>query len=450
VPDVDSGAAETYLRLLAERKLRLALTEAEPSYGVESSTAAHVLRRVAGALITVGALGEATADEIQWQLDLALKVRLRRAQRRAYGVSMPAPPVSPRGAVAQRAVVTGIRLPVPDGSARLLSYAQTGSIGMFMVIVRLRRRSITPRDHPLNTFTATDDRGNSYRLRFSDSSRDPDVQDGPFILSPDPPPGLRWLEVSGPEVPACRVDLPSAPNQHGVATATARGAGELLLARIAATLLAEVPEFPPELRRTIIATGWGTSFHAATCLGDIVAGLRAAGALSADSPLPGQLAALCESLGVTDHGVTDRQRPRELPEHWESLLAYFLRRTQDARLPEDSASIALTLPEVDGIRFAVLGLHNTRFTSTLHVHASGLPSGGPTNLLPVIWLRDSGGRWHATKAASGGPLEVADGALMRLTVVPPLAKVSWIEVVVSGQSAEVRATIPLPWEGDRG
>jgi hypothetical protein len=102
---------------------------------------------------------------------------------------------------------------------------------------------------------------------------------------------------------------------------------------------------------------------------------------------------------------------------------------------------------VDGIVFAVLGLHNTDGISILHVHASGL-SPGRGGLLPVIWLRDSAGRWHVT-SASPGP-ETGGEATMRLVVVPPVARTTWIEVVVAGRTAQARATVPLRWGDQHG
>lgn len=40
-----------------------------------------------------------------------------------------------------------------------------------------------------------------------------------------------------------------------------------------------------------------------------------------------------------------------------------------------------------------------------------------------------------------------DGVALRVEVVPPLSRATaWIEVLAAGQSAEVRATLPLYWE----
>jgi hypothetical protein len=334
---------------------------------------------------------------------------------------------------------------MPNGSLRVLSYARTGSGGLFTVVAWLRRRAMSGIAHPLDQFTATDDTGTGYRLHFAGRGG-PDIWDGPLILNPGPPPGLRWLEITGPGTPGRRVDLIAGREPDCVVRSASLSAGEQLLHNVAADLLADLPEFPPEVRRTMTAASLGLSVHAATGLKDIVAGLEAAGTLSPDSPLPGQLAALCEVLGISDHGVLVQRVP-ELPEPWQSLLAHYLRRTIDAAPPDGCAGIALTLPEVDGIVFAILGLRNTDGATVLHTHASGLPPTG-TDLLPVIWLRDSAGRWHVTDAGTGRGN--SGEATMWLAVVPPVARATWIEVVVAGRTAQARATTPLHWGDHRG
>ena len=108
------------------------------------------------------------------------------------------------------------------------------------------------------------------------------------------------------------------------------------------------------------------------------------------------------------------------------------------------------LPELDGIRLAILGLHNYQDRSVLHMHASGPRCDtlhGPDELYPwaTIRVRDSGGHWHATRTIgrSGMDGEVA----LRVEVVPPLSRAdAWIELLAAGRSAEVRATLPLHWE----
>jgi hypothetical protein len=428
---------------------RAAHAEAVSPSAISESIA---VSRVAHAFTAVGAFDDAaTVDAIQENLSLALRFRLHQyrpvpyagfwATQRESGWKYPA---GERPApVPQLVIAARLRLPIPHGSLRVLSYARTGSGGQLTVVVRLHRRILSGRTPPLDQFTAIGDNGTRYSLRF-DGSGGPDEWDGPLVLVPSPPAGLRWLEIAGPGTPARRIDLTAARGPDRVVTPASLSAGEQFLNSIAARLLADIPDFPPEVRRKMAASSLAFSVHAATCLGDIVAGLELAGALPPDSALPGQLSVLCESLGIDDHGMRHRRLPAELPGSWESLLVHYLRRTHDARPPDGCAGIALTLPEVDGIVFAVLGLQNTNGTSVLHMHASGLPTRPSDELLPVIWLRDSAGRWHVTKARFGS--EISGEATVRLAVVPPLTSASWIEVVASGRTAEVKATVPLHWE----
>ena len=104
-------------------------------------------------------------------------------------------------------------------------------------------------------------------------------------------------------------------------------------------------------------------------------------------------------------------------------------------------------PEVDGITLAILGLHNWRGRTFVHMHASGPMSHGPGELYywPVTWIRDSGGHWHATRI--WGRSGIDGGTALRMEVIPPLSHATtWIEVVTTGRSAEARARLPLRWE----
>jgi len=83
-----------------------------------------------------------------------------------------------------------------------------------------------------------------------------------------------------------------------------------------------------------------------------------------------------------------------------------------------------TLPELDGITLAILGLHNCQGRTVVHMHASG-----PMNQVcymspklyywPVTWIRDNGGRWHATRNPRQSGID--GGTALRVEVVPPLS-----------------------------
>ena len=186
-------------------------------------------------------------------------------------------------------------------------------------------------------------------------------------------------------------------------------------------------------------------------LGDIIAGLEAADVLSPLSPVPAQLAALCASLGIGGHGIAVAPAD-DLPEPWFSLLAHYQRRKPDTAPVRDGyAAVAAALPEIDGIRLALLGLHNSEGNTYLHALARGMtaedhprPLGVDPNFPLSVWLRDSGGRWHAARPA--GWHRAGHECAVRLRLVPPLTRpMPWIEVLAGGRSAEVRTKLPLRW-----
>ncbi len=142
----------------------------------------------------------------------------------------------------------------------------------------------------------------------------------------------------------------------------------------------------------------------------------------------------------------------ELPEPWVSLLAHYQRRKQDPALPRDGhAAVAAALPELDGVRLALLDLHNFDGVTFLQVLAKGLapeehhgPFGFDLYFPLSVWVRDGGGRWHATRP-SGWHRTDGEYAL-RLQLLPPLPRsAEWIEVKAAGQAAQARVRLPLRW-----
>ena len=112
--------------------------------------------------------------------------------------------------------------------------------------------------------------------------------------------------------------------------------------------------------------------------------------------------------------------------------------------------MATALPELDGVRLVLLGLHNCDGGTWVDALAlGGLPGQqhGPPGVdmaFPLsVWVRDAG-RWHVAR-----PSVWFDGggeAALTLRLTPPLTRSpAWIEVRAAGQSAEVRATVPLGW-----
>ena len=442
--------------------------------GVSGEQLARVAR-VARVLTAVGALDDEVAGQILGDFELALAVRQAGSGRRlgpGPGSWRRSSPIRPQsgppagsgtgagpGAAPARVVRLGQVIPVPSedvsGEVYLLSYAQTVSGPQLSLFARARPRSVRPvmQEWPgasrLEQFTATDDRGTGYQMKVRDLGGGPDGWT--LMLHPGPPYDLRWLDLATtPGEPAVRIDLnPSAraPQEATVTVGAATASpGEHLLHAAAARLLTA----PPAVPAVPAAPGPGPLATAADGLGDVIAALQAAGAVSPLSPVPGQLAALCACLHLTSHGIT-APPACNLPEPWLSVLAHYHRRkTGPAPVRDGCAAAAVTLPELDGITLAILGLHTCQGRTVVHMHASGpmlQASYRPDELYnwPVTWIRDSGGRWHATRTRgrSGTDGETA----LRVEMVPPLSRATTcIEVVTTGRSAQVRARLPLRWE----
>ena len=284
--------------------------------------------------------------------------------------------------------------------------------------------------HPLGRLSfcgelvATDDLGNSYQLRFSGGGDDRDWS-GMLDLDPVPSAKIRWLELSHPDGGAAvHLDLTAAGKAPEITvTAISNPPGEQYLHRLAANMLGD---------------GYAEGY--AEGLAEIVAALAAAGALSPQSPVPGQLAALAAMM-ASDGPADGQDRTVGLPERWR------LAEWPDATPPRAYGGLAVLLPELDGISVALLGVRTRARESVVSVRATGVPEPGHglpvwDRGLPPLWLRDADG-WHATGERSAG---YGDGEYTaELGVVPPLRPGDYLEILVAGQTAEASATVPVRW-----
>ena len=436
------------------------------------------------ALTAVGALDPAIAEEILTEFRLAVSLRqLHREPGQAAGQAVtvaqwlgqgraglhwkppaapgPAPPGDEAGQErADRFVPIGLTVPFHAGAISgelcLMSFAQTGAGARFVAAWGVRTPSLEPQlgyQHPglipFEEFTVTDDRGGRYQLDRTPGS---DMEWPNLIsLSPAPPESIRWLDVAPPYRQAIRVDLcPGGVVPPGTSVGdTKLSPGEHLLIMLAERLLTWTPGFPRGGPSTGLSIGPWRAMAAG--FGDIVAALEAADVLSPLSPVPARLATLCASLDLNGHGIAVPPA-HDLPEPWLSLLAHYQRRKPDpAQMRDGYAALAASLPELDGIRLALLGLQHTQGSSALHVLARGHapePRPGPLDIdlsFPLsLWLRDSGGRWHAARQDRCHRADLE--STIRLRLVPPLTRpADWVEVLARGRLAEVRARLPLHW-----
>jgi hypothetical protein len=412
-------------------------------------------------LAAAGALDRDFLDRFAGELFSAITARSRIMlgwyRRRGVLHTMFARPggqVVPSGRVGRAMTVTpiGRALRVASGRApsvlHLMSLVRTGTEAVITVVMRmhwppdgsstdLEIIGAGPHHLPYDQLWAVDDQGTRYTVRFEGPGKSGTATwRGIARLSPVPPRGARRLDLVGDgtrliqlplRISAARGCLAAPPVTEPVAVRP----GERLLVLEAERILA-----CGDARGPVQGPGPG----------EIITVLTEAGAIAAGSPVPGQLAALCQRLGAAGHGITVPPAA-EIPAQWASVIAQ-----RDAPVPADGpevfAPLACVLPEVDGARFALAGLSTAAGESHLHVVSSGMPQLTDRfehNWTPGFswWLRDGAGNWHV--ATAGEPCTFGDGTqAFRLRLTPPLAAVPGAaEVVATGPATRVRATVPI-------
>ena len=146
--------------------------------------------------------------------------------------------------------------------------------------------------------------------------------------------------------------------------------------------------------------------------------------------------------------------PAGLPEPWESMLTRHRRQPYQAPAYGSWAAPVAGLPELDGTRVTILGLHRGEFgIMFLHTLVSGVTREDDwihsrvVRPLPVLWIHDDSGRWHTTGPYGIAHPVVNGEAALWMRIWPPLDRGTiWIDVVATGQSAQARATLPLRWK----
>jgi hypothetical protein len=345
------------------------------------------------------------------------------------------------------AVPIGMMLPVTSelghGEIYLLAYCHTGSTARITVVAHLRGDvwgGVPEGVFGLDSASATDDKGRSYQVSISGADPDQEGWTGDLTLKPEPPADVRWLNIPVGDGDVHRIPLePEQPLPEVEFTPHAHSPGEHFLNGIAAEIFGGLPVLTHKLRgrapefRPVLAN------HLADGLGDMVAALQSAGALSPLSQVPAQLVTLCESLGITNHGIA-AQPTLDLPAPWLSLLTHYHRRKPETVLPGYGMSgAAALLPDIDGVRLAVLGLHNGSNGSIMHVHVTG-----PEADLPLVWIRDESGRWHTTRWGFRNRLS-EDEMMIRLQIFPPLPRTASVEILAAGRLAQARTELRLAW-----
>lgn len=464
---MDTERAETYLRLLAETELRHALTSGvgQVGDGVVIQVPAEAweylgrVQQVAAALTAVGAIDADVAESVTGDLEAALAVRSRvdrssliphlthtMAQARP---ARPQPPAAaaPGGAASESTATSvgrmfRLRREGIHADLLLLSLIRGPDTAMLAVAGSVQKEErpgvFNP---PFGQVEVMDDLGTSYDLDFIGGAR-PGKADGWIWLRPALAASVRWIELSaGPQSSRLRVDVTAGPTpaEATVEPAELASPSERLLDEIAENMLARLPH--P---------------HPVNGQDEIVRALEATELLPPGSTAASRLAAVCQRTGSgSSHGLVSAMLagtlpPADLPERWASMLAHFGRRHRPPG-KEGAVPLAVVLPEIDGARFVLAGISSDADQTLLTVQATGLPTIDhhfPPGLgrSPWFrwWLRDSAGHWHLTTA--GTYSENSGLVTAELRLVPPLPRsASWLDLVITGVSERIRATVPLNW-----
>jgi hypothetical protein len=125
--------------------------------------------------------------------------------------------------------------------------------------------------------------------------------------------------------------------------------------------------------------------------------------------------------------------------------------------PPASGILAATvaeLPERDGAKIAIVGvthgLHVGEPRTIMHLLAGGMTVEDDWTFargvrpLPVLWIRDSNGRWHTTRTDGIRPWGDSGVVTVWLEIVPPLdSGTAWIEISAARPEDQARVTLPL-------
>ena len=444
---MDSEAIETFLCGLAERELRHWNSEGRDGPPFPPSSR---LRNAIATLTLAEVIEDRVSNPILWELDIALAVRsglpvsraIRRTRairsRAVSGIAQPLPAIRP--APEPLLVPLGQAIPVDDQRVpcelHLLSYVRTEHNAVISAVIRMRWpadgsstdlevQGAGPQHLHYRELVLADERNTRYRVDFRGDGGTSDWY-GIARIDPSPPANTGWLDlIADGSRRLARLDLTRSAEPATVTTEQVSALPwERMLGAAAEQILAATTVLE---RRDII------SYLAA----DIQV-LTEAGVVAPDSQVPGQLAALCERLGISKHGIAAPSPA--IPGPWASVIEHDLPGEEATEL---ITPLTASLPDIDGMRFAVAGLTTLAGRSVLHVIATG--PGTPVG--PWFygryygcswWVKDSAGNWHV--AAPREPDYLPDDDLaLAMTLSPPLtAGLDVLELVVTGATTRLR------------
>ncbi len=297
-------------------------------------------------------------------------------------------------------------------------------------------RHSDPMFDALSDIRAVDDRGGTYSADFSGGGGGGNC-DGRLHLTPAPPAGLRWLDVTLPGASVVRIPMDNPPSDLRVATeaVTTTRADRFLDAQTAAHLL------------LVSAKDAGVllSSEDTSSLVGMAADLLAAGVVSTSSESMRRLAGAAAHLGVRLRGSLATIEPAGVPADWLTLHA----RADREDGPVGIIAAAAVLPVVDGAQCVIGELVSDADSATMQVHARGWPESrhhGGLRVDPFEWTaRDDLGGWYVLGyrgGSSGG-----DEADLDYEFSPALdSRARSLDIILTGATSRVTVTVPLDWQ----
>ncbi|HEY2593968.1 MAG TPA: hypothetical protein VGK33_08710, partial [Chloroflexota bacterium] len=236
----------------------------------------------------------------------------------------------------------------------------------------------------LNDIRAVDDRGGTYSADFSGGGGGGNW-DGRLELTPAPPAGLRWLDVTLPGASVVRVpmDTPAADLRITTETVTTAAADRFLDAQTPHLMVASAADAVAILAEDSTPNVFS-----------MAADLLAAGLVTTTSGSLRRLVAAAAHFGARLPSALAAIEPAELPADWLSLS----RRAEREDGPTGIIAVAAVLPEVDGVQCVIGELSSDTDSATMRVHARGWPEDrhrGGLGVEPFSWTArdDLGGAY---------------------------------------------------------
>jgi hypothetical protein len=279
-------------------------------------------------------------------------------------------------------------------------------------------------------WTATDDRGTSYRLGLTGDGDNPCCE-GVLHFDSALPVNVRWLDVTPPGAGPIRVDIESAPPALPTSAVTmpADTVAERYLDALAIRMLWRICGGAAALDEPDAAAA--------------VSALLGAGVLTPGSMALGRLAATASRLGL-DLGLASVPPPN-MPEHWLGMLQR--RDERDGRTAVAQLTGAV-LPELDGVWCVIDEIVSKADHAVVRIQAWGwpIPVCQVTPPGPVYWTAhdDLGGFYAASQGGRATSDKDTSLVLELRPAIHPAA--SDMRIVLTGRTGEVSVTVPLDWQ----